>query len=246
MRGRRGLTLLELLFSVVIVGGLMLAITRVYAIGYDTEARLMTTNSSILKIRTFEDRLIDLLQHARLSTDTNSTSSFFIGGVGNGQDITAVQGAGNADTIIFTTTGTRVPDATMNSTDDFETQNQNFGPQGGVAEIDISKTPIGSPTQQNDGDLYIREQRPADGDPTQGGYETVMQSNVDTITYEFFDGSDWQTTWDTRTMGTARLPAAIRVTYRMIGDTQDHIFVVRVPQSDVTTQNPVQQGTTTQ
>jgi hypothetical protein len=38
-----------------------------------------------------------------------------------------------------------------------------------------------------------------------------------------------------------RLPSAVRVTYRFKKDTRDHVFVVALPYSDVTTANPVTQ-----
>lgn len=221
---------------------IMVAISQAYGVGLGAQDRLLQDRSNVLKIRTFEDQLTDLLRHARLSADANQTASFFVGSVGNGTDAQSTSGSGQADTIIFTVAGTRIPGPTMNSEDDFEQQNQTYGPQGGIAEIAISPQAIGEAADKSG--LFIREQRPADGDPSQGGYESVMEPDVDTIQFQFFDGLDWQDTWDTRTMTTARLPASVRVTYRLNGEDTDRIFTVRLPASDVTPLNPVTQGGT--
>lgn len=58
------------------------------------------------------------------------------------------------------------------------------------------------------------------------------------ILFEFWDGTQWITSWDTDSDG-RRLPAAVRVTYRVSSDTDEHSFVVRIPTSDVTADNPM-------
>jgi len=236
-KATRGITLIELLMTLFITVVIMGALSSAYGIGIDAQKRALADRSDILKIRSFEDRLTDLIHHARLSPDTASTDSFFIGSVGNGTDAQSVSGSGMSDTVIFTIAGTRIPGATMDSTDDFETQNQNNGPKGGIGEVDISMQAIGQAADQSG--LFYREQRPADGDPTQGGYESVFNADVTSIQFEFFDGTEWQQNWDTRTMTTPRLPAAIRVTYRLTGEDNDRILVVQVPASEVTPTNPV-------
>ena len=64
-------------------------------------------------------------------------------------------------------------------------------------------------------------------------------SAVDTLSFEFYDGTDWQTTWDTTTMTTRRLPSAVRVTYKFTDEETEHVLVFPVPTSDVTPDNPV-------
>lgn len=242
---RRGVTLIELLVVIAIIGILTIGITRAYTSSIDYDSRVRAGRSEAATVRAFEDQITSLLQHAELSSDTTVTSSFFIGSMGNGVDPNQTSMAGgNADTIIFTVAGTRISSELLNSDDDFETQNKDHGPQGGVTEVDISMTPIGTP--QNTGGVYLRQQRPADGDPTQGGYESRLNADVESIQFEFFDGTLWQQTWDTRSMTTQRLPSAVRVTYRLKGETDDRIFVVNLPASDVTPLNPVTEGTTAQ
>lgn len=236
-KATRGITLIELLMTLFITVVIMGALSSAYGIGMDAQKRALADRSEVLKVRSFEDRLTELIQHARLSADTAATDSFFIGSVGNGTEAQSVSGSGMSDTITFTIAGTRIPGPTMDSTDDFETQNQNYGPKGGIGEIDISMQAIGQASDQSG--LFYREQRPADGDPTQGGYESVFNPDVSTIQFEFFDGTDWQQNWDTRTMTTPRLPAAIRITYRLSGEDNDRTLIVQVPASDVTPINPV-------
>ena len=102
---------------------------------------------------------------------------------------------------------------------------------------------MGSPSAQVSG-VIIREQHPADGDNTQGGTESVLDPDVTSLTYEFFDGSDWQPTWSTSN-GTKRLPAAVRVTYQVKDEDSQRVLVIRLPNSDVTTDNPVTTTVTT-
>jgi hypothetical protein len=126
-------------------------------------------------------------------------------------------------------------------TSDFETLNDQYGPQGGVAEIQLSLTPVGQPASSDTG-LFLREQRPADSDSSQGGNESLLMPNVTTIQFEFFDGLQWQETWDTITSGSRRIPSAVRVTYQLTGEDQQRFIIVRLPFSDVTPTNPVTVG----
>ena len=129
----------------------------------------------------------------------------------------------------------------MDTTDDFETANQKFGPQGGVSEYTLSLSPTGQPTTDKQG-LFLRVQTPADGDAKQGGNETLFMEGISTIQFEFWDGQQWLTTWDSVAVQTRRLPAAVRVTYRGANETTDRVIVIRLPLSDVTATNPITQG----
>jgi hypothetical protein len=121
---------------------------------------------------------------------------------------------------------------------DFPTLNQNIGPQGGTQEISFEMTPVGSPPDANATGLFLRVQTPADDDPTQGGNESVFDADVSQITFQFFDGANWQPSWDTTT-ASRRLPAAVWVDYQLTSDNSDHEFIVTLPNSDVTPTNPV-------
>ncbi len=240
---RRGITLIEVLVSAVMLVLLLSAFSRAYMAAVQYPGRLRSTRDLELSRISFEEKLSDIIRRATLSNDPNDAASFFIGDQGQGtqQQQQPTTMSGNATTLTLTNSGQRVPGQVLNSTDDFETNNQNFGPQGGMKEIEISTTPVGQPTNNQTG-LFIRQQIPADGDPTQGGYESVLNADISDIQFEFFDGTDWQPSWNTQTMGTQRLPAAVRVTYSLNGDDTQHVFIVRLPMSDVTTDNPVTQA----
>jgi prepilin-type N-terminal cleavage/methylation domain-containing protein len=237
---RRAFTLIELLVTIAIVGILSAAIARAFGAGVDyverTEARRVEQEGRAR----FEDQLSALLRRAGLSTDATDTSSYFIASVSGGGGGGTL--GGNADTIVFNVRGAPLSGAYLASSDDFETRNERFGPQGGTAEIQLSLTPVGEAGDREG--LFIREQRPADGDPTQGGLESVFNDEIRSIGFEFWDGQEWQTTWDTQTQQEPRLPAAIRVSYTFEGDdsNQPRVLIVRLPTSDVTADDPVVEG----
>jgi hypothetical protein len=176
-----------------------------------------------------EDELTRLIQGARLSAST--TSSYF-------QSETDSGGSNlGCDRITFTTIGDGVPMASVYSDDDFQTQQTSRGPVGGLAEVSIGTTPVGDPGDKTG--LFERLQRPSDTDPTQGGNEFLIDSNVDSIGFEFYDGNEWIDSWDTTT-GAVRLPQAVQVSYTLKDDTAHttHLFVVPIPASNVTSLNP--------
>jgi prepilin-type N-terminal cleavage/methylation domain-containing protein len=229
---RRGYTLLELLIVIAIMGLITAAVTRAWSSSLDFEQRLRAGREVADRSRSIEDRLSALLRQAYLSPDANDSSTYFIGA-----DVMAEEASENpTNTLTFTIAGKRIPSTLMSSDDDFESLNNRLGPQGGIAEITLGTTPVGQSSETQG--LFIREQRPSDGDPTQGGYEQLFSNQIDEITFEFFDGAQWLPSWDTRT-GEKRLPAAIRVTYKLTGDEDEHIRVVKLPLSDVTPLNPL-------
>jgi type II secretory pathway pseudopilin PulG len=221
-----------LLVAVTIIGILTAGLASAYVASIDQDARIRAGRDLVAAQRAFEERVADLIRHAYLSADAADTTTYFV----------AVDAGAGAETLTFTTLGQRVPRVVVDSTDDFETLNQRFGPQGGVAEESISITPVGNaPTPTG---LFLREQRPSDGDPDQGGYESRLADDVTQVRFEFWDGQAWIPNWDTREQTERRLPAAVRMTYRREGDTTDRVLVVRVPGSDVTANNPITEGTT--
>ncbi len=229
-----GFTLIELLVTAIIVGIITMALASAFSFGATYGTRSEASRQTELARIQFEDRLRGLLQNATVNTDTTDTTTYFLAGA---------DAAGADDRITFTTAIPRLTAAQVDSTDDFQTQNQEFGPQGGLDEVSISMTPVGQ-AQQNSG-LFVREQRPSDGDTTQGGYESVMDPDVASVQWEFFDGVNWDTTWDSTTVTKRRIPAAVRVTYQLQNEENPHVLVVRLKNSDVTPTNPVAQSTTT-
>lgn len=237
MNRRRGVTLIELLISMAICVVLLAAVLGAYSTGAQYERRLRVGGDAAHARQLFEDRMRNLFSHAFVSPDINDTTTFFT---------TVAQSGGTTqttgtDTVTFTVTGLRIPGNVLESTDDFETQNQNFGPVGGTEEIAISPNPAGQPPNAQTG-LFIRQQIPSDGDTSQGGNESLMSPDVVSIQFEFWDGLQWQPSWDTASTDGRRLPAAVRINYQLTGDDSSHVIVVRLPMSDVTAANPITTG----
>ena len=237
---RRGITLIEVLLVVGMIAILTGALARSYASAIGFEQHFREGRADAEQIRLFEDRLRTLLEHAYLSADTADTATYFIGGDTQQGDTSG----GPPNTITFSAAGQRISSTALASQDDFETMNNTIGPQGGVEEVTLGMTPVGQSTSNQSG-LFIREQRPADGDPTQGGYEKLFSGDIREISFEFYDGSQWQTAWDTRT-GQKRLPAAVRIQYKLSNDDANRTFIVKLPLSDVTPLNPLTTETQTQ
>ena len=254
---RRGVTLLELLISLTIVVVVTMAASRALITALSFDSKLKAGREVLTGQIRFEQQVTDLLHHAWLASNTTNKDSYFIGGTpsltANAPGLTGALGnstpgastgssgssGGDPNTITFTAAGLRVPAALLASNDDFETNNQNFGPQGGIAEVSISTTPVGANGQGTSG-VFQRVQKPADSDPTQGGNEELLSGTVTQLGFEFFDGNNWQTSWDSRSQtAPGRLPSAVKVTYRFSGDNTDRVFIVQIPASDVTYADPV-------
>lgn len=243
---RRGLTLLELLISMVMAGIISVAVAEAYGAGVRFRQGQDSSRADAERISRIDDELRRLISGAQVSSSATNNASFFIGSSGNDLPGSGLQLEGNtADTLVFTSSGSRLPTQALESQDDFETQNQNHGPVGGVVEYQLGMTAVGDAGTQEG--LFLRTQRPADGDSSQGGTERLLEPDVRSITFEFFDGETWQPTWDTDSQqGVRRVPSAVRVTYSLQNDNEQisHVLIVTLPYSDVTVDNPVTQGAT--
>jgi prepilin-type N-terminal cleavage/methylation domain-containing protein len=251
---RRGLTLIELMVALIMTAFVVLAATSAYSTGMKFEERSRASQELHENRLRLEERLRQLIQGIYVSSvETDATTYLLAEQTGTGSDATT------ADSLTFTTISDAVNATQLGLDTDFETLNRSMGTQGGVAEVAISLTPVGEQGQNLQG-LFLRVQRPADGDPTQGGYESLLDDDVNSINFEFWDGEAWDPTWGTSGLsgltGSAaevsgqngrRIPAAIRVTYTRTSDPNGNpvSFVVRLPQSDVTSQNPSIPGATT-
>lgn len=235
MKRRAGLALIELLMAMLILAIIIPALTMAVSSAVRFESRMDAVYQRTSETIAFEDRLKSLLEKAYIKGTPGDTSTYFI------FSSTANTGEGTADTLTFTSIGNTPAKPMMSSGDGFEDLNAQFGPQGGIREISLSMVPVGD-AGDNEG-LFIREQVPADGDPTQGGVEQVLNAKVASIRFEAWDGTQWVGSWDTTSMATPRLPSAVSVYYRFIGEEQERLFVVRLPLSDVTAANPVEYST---
>ncbi len=236
MKKTQGITLLEVLVVAVCMAVLIGASTSAVFTAIRHTSKVKASRSVYNRNALFEDRLRSILQNAYLSSVATDPNSYFLGG----QDVVEVpNGTTDESQLVFSGLAQRIPSEVLESTDDFETLNQQYGPEGGLTEFSLSLTPVGSaPVEQA---LFLRKQTPADGDPAQGGLESILDSDIVSISYEFYNGESWDTSWDTTALNPPRLPAAVRITYRRIDDESDHFFIVRLIHSDATVDNPVLQ-----
>jgi type II secretory pathway pseudopilin PulG len=233
LRKGAGISLVELLavFGVMVL--ILPAVGLAFVTGLNYRQRSEAATADAVADFQFEETIRRLLAGAFLSADINDESTYFILEQSSG----SVNDLGYS--LVFSTIADSFKNAALESQDDFQTLNENYGPQGGVQEVSLSLTPVGQ--VGNEQGLFLRRQRPPDSDYTQGGRESLLDSDIQSIQFECFDGEAWQTTWNTLT-DVRRLPAAVRVTYvlRQDPDVQRQ-FVVRLRLSDVTPDNPATQ-----
>lgn len=236
-RRRRGVTLIEALLALAIGGIIVTAVAASFRAVVDYQVNVPPKREATLQQISFEDRLRGLLARAFVDEDQANPNTYFIGQ--NDPEAASSLGSGEAATeLIFTVLGREIPGAAAASAGEtFEDRNATIGPVGGVAELRLGVAPIGDAGAASG--LFIREQVPADEDPTQGGYESVFDDRVTSIGFEFWDGTNWLPEWTTE-LGERRLPAAVRVTYALADDEEGttRTIVIRLDNSDVTTVDP--------
>lgn len=229
MNKRTGLTLIELLIvltvSVVLVGSVALA----YDSGVRFQLSVPAKDAELKSVVRFEDEVRHWIEGAYLTSDATDQTAYFITTASGGE-------LADMDTVVFTSLGPNPTSAYMNAEEEFEGLNERFGAQGGLVEVSFSTVPVGDTDIESA--LFVRKQSPPDGDYSQGGFESALVQDLELFQFEFFDGTQWVTEWNTQS-GQRRLPAAVRVTYRLQGDENDRSFTVRLPHSDVTPDNPL-------
>jgi prepilin-type N-terminal cleavage/methylation domain-containing protein len=236
-----GLTLVELLVVMAIMGVIALGLSGAFSSAVRFQSEVPRARELAESRVRLEDDLTALIRGAFITNDPDDRLTYFIAGAGS-SDLQGSLTGRAADTLTFTALGQRVPYqyiADVNAS--FDDLNANHGPAGGPAEISISTAPTGDAGEITG--LFVREQRPADGDPTTGGTERLLSSEVESIGFEFFDGQSWRGDWDTTT-GERRIPAAVRVTYSL-GEQEERVLVVWLLSSDITPNSPLNEGGTT-
>lgn len=230
MKLRRGLTLIELMIALIAMVFIFMALAGTYGAALNWQERSRTADERMDADGRLEKNLIALIEDAYLIPLADEETSYLLGT--NSQGV-----AETSDTLTFTRLGPPPSSRYLNSEEtDFAALNESYGVQGGLEEISLSLVPVGAAA---DGEgLFIRRQRPSDGDATQGGRESLLDPSIVSISFEFFDGQDWQPTWDTVTVGPRRLPAAVRITYSLAEDSNPRILVVRLLNSDATPEDP--------
>jgi Tfp pilus assembly protein PilE len=213
-------TLLELLIVLVMTVFLTAALSFAFNQAIIVERHREQSRAELNVTDTTERTIAQLIKGARLAAGTEAKSTFFIG---------VQQTAGNGlgcDRLTFTTTAPGVSPAAYISTDDFETQQNDRGPQGGLAEVSLSTNPIGDSDGRRG--LIERLQRPSDADPTQGGMETVLDPTISAIGFRFWDGSRWSDSWDTYS-NSNMMPSAVQVSYLLSTDPDRKVRMFYVP-----------------
>lgn len=228
---QRGLTLVELMTVITLGAMIFTALGGAFAAASNYRRHVEPRLGESLQVGRFESGLRSLLESAYLSSAAGDTATYFISAQSRDSDL--------ADALVFTTLADRVSLGYTQEEGDLEDLNARFGPQGGPAEIQFGLAPVGQPPADSQG-LFVRRQRPSDGDPTQGGREMLYGPGVQSVTFEFFDGLNWVPDWNTNE-GTRRLPAAVRLTYALEGESVPRTMIVRLRYSDVTPENPALQ-----
>lgn len=248
-RHRRGLTLVELLIVLVITAILASAIGYAFTAELTMQRVEETRRANQDRSDATERRIARLLQGAKLTAPAAAAHAPGLpvaGGPAADQGAyfegVAESGANDlgCDRLTFTTTAPALPLAALDGTDDFETQQGARGPVGGLAEVSLSATPVGDAGGR--AGLFERIQRPSDADPTQGGFESLLDARIARIGFQFWDGAEWVTAWDAT--NPPRLPQAVRVSYTLRGqpDSDVRVFDVPIPASDVDAQTPQAAG----
>jgi len=242
MRLRRGISLLELLAVLVIAVLLSTSLATSFSAAMQYQMRTKPIREAQLQQIAFEDRLSKLLSRAFVDDDQANANTYFVGQLDPSGSNANDAGTG-ATELIFTVAGGALPGSAIASQEaDFETRNEQLGPVGGMTECRLALTPIGEAGNRTG--LFLREQTPADEDPDQGGYESVVDDRIAAISFEFYDGTDWVSEWDTRT-AERRIPAAIRISYIFDGEETTRQMVVKLRNSDVTAATPYDTSATT-
>lgn len=236
MRQREaGLTLIELLVAMGIGGIIVAASAVAFRAGVDHlyfSQRVLQAEQSKSD---WTSGLRQSLSCALVSSDANDAKSFFIA---SSDDASSDLGATR---ITFTSGHSYIPGGSLDADLTFDDVHETYGPLGGLAEYSYGTVATGD--AGNASGLFERVQRPVDADPLQGGFESLVSAEVSEVGFQFWDGSEWLSEWDSRS-GTRRIPAAVKVQYRLTEESSDqlHQFVVLIASSDVTSINPVTQG----
>jgi prepilin-type N-terminal cleavage/methylation domain-containing protein len=231
-RNIRGFTLLELLIVLTMSVFISGAIAFAYSECVLVERAHEQGKANLDQTTAMEKELTTVIEGSQLSASATDTTSCFIGSNDSGGN------SFGCDRLTVTTTAPGIPMESLYSTDDFATQQTEYGSFGGLTEVSLGTNPVG--TAGDHVGLFEREQHPSDGDPTQGGLESDIDSDVTQMGFEFWDGEEWVAAWDTQT-GTRTLPQAVQITYTLKGDTNTtpHVFVVPIQSSTINALNPV-------
>ncbi len=226
---RRAFTFVEFLVVIAMTAIILTALSGAYASAMDYVRRSPERLDAFQAETKIRRSLQRLTNQAYLSPEIDDLNSYFVA--------TSASGSGTTvDTLVFTTLTSPEGGFLRDEESDYETLAERFGPQGGITEVSLSTIAVGDEFEGEG--LFVREQRPADGDITQGGQEYLLVPDARDVTFDFWDGLDWVTEWDTRA-NQRRLPAAVRISY-YVGDNDVYESrVFRLVNSDITSEDPL-------
>lgn len=226
---RRAFTFVEFLVVIAMTAIILTALGGAYAAAMDYVRRSPERLDAFQAETKVRRSLQALLNQAYLSPEIDDLNTYFVATAANGSGTTV-------DTLVFTTLQAPSGGFIRDEEVDFQTLADRFGPQGGVTEVALSTVPVG--TEAEGEGLFVREQRPADGDITQGGEEYLLVPDARNVLFEFWDGIDWVTEWDTRA-NQRRLPSAVRISYTVGEFDVYESRVFRLVNSDITAEDPL-------
>jgi hypothetical protein len=224
--------MVELLLTVVLLSLTMMAVLQAFISGLGAETHISEAREAKEETFRFEDDLQQLLSGAELS-DPNSV---FVSPIPSGtqtsnsapQSTSQNSGLAAGSSSLVFTTWNQPPNIRYleESSAQWEDLNAHYGVQGGCTEVALSTIAAGDPGPKRG--LFLREDRPPQADPSTGGTERLYSKKVRDIRFEFYDGTTWQTSWDSKNTQKGQLPIAIRVTYLLNTEQTPHSFVARM------------------
>ena len=233
MKRNRGLSLIELLVSALLMMLAIGVVARAFSAGLIFEDKSAKHRSTTAERLWFEDQLNTLVSGATLK----GSVAYFISPIPASVNTPALTSAkssslgAGSDSLVLTNASLPLPiRALTGKASDFETLNKQIGPIGGTAEVGLSMTPVGDPKGLKG--LFLRQQIPADTDNQQGGEETVLGKGVQDVRFQFYNGTQWQDTWDSGGADKGKLPKTVRVRYQLADESDPREVLIRLPLSD--------------
>lgn len=224
----KGVSLIELLLTLFLLSLTMAAVLRAFVAGLSAEKRIATARDTSEESIRLEEGISSLIA----GSDLTDGESEFISPVPRNNLSSQTQPSGGglppgSSSLSFTTWSKPPPTRYFGQGQrPWEALNSQFGPQGGTTQFALALDPVGDAGLKQG--LFIREQKPPQQDISVGGTERLYSSQVADIRFEFYDGTAWQTSWDSRNGQKGKLPAAVRVTYLLRNEQTPHSFLVRI------------------
>lgn len=192
-----GFTLIELMVALVILGTLAGGLTLSFRTALDAQERIGRDGDEAQEIRVVVDAFRADIEQAALTA--GSDRSWFIG-TDEGDNENPM------DTLRLTTRSHRVPMRDVDPSAEWESQARH-------ADWSAVTYTIVPADEEEEGGLYRREVVPPGEDPMEEtGQAELLSAAVAGLNFRYFDGVEWQETWDTTDANSGALPRAVEVT----------------------------------